>query len=493
MRIVKLLAVAAAVGLGAPAPSLADDVNAGPVDCGESVTAEILGVLLAAGNIDAAQYETWCAKVAAEKQKADVQAAKLAMPAVSAAADSAETGPTWKAKWDNGFDVSRSDGAFKLKFGGRIMVDGVLGTLSNDLEDDFRDAGIDPGDGTGVEFRRARIFFSGDVYDRIFFKAEYDFAQPDDDDNPDFTDVYLGLKKLGPVGSVQMGHFKEPMFLQESTSSKDITFMERGLNTAFFPGRNVGLMATGNLAEHKVLWQAGIFRDTNDQGFAFDDWGDANWDVAARLAGAPIYADDGAKVLHLGAGYIHRFLDSDSAGNLRIRERPESHLLQRIVDTGAIEASNADILNIELAGVHGPLSVQAEYTNSWVDGSGGQEDLHFWGVYGFVSYFLTGEHRAYELGKGRFARLRPEKNFDPTRGQWGAWETAARISYLDLTNANIDGGKVWDLTAGLNWYLTPNLRAMLNYIHSGVSSRRTANQIINGSGNSAQMRFQVDF
>jgi len=306
------------------------------------------------------------------------------------------------------------------------------------------------------------------------------------------------------VGSMKVGHFKEPLFLQEATSSKYITFMERGLNSAFYPGRNVGVMVDGNLAKKRVFWQLGIFRDTNDQGFAFDRFGNEKWDVAGRLSGTPIYSDDGKHVLHLGAGYIHRFLDASDA-NLRIRARPAARLAQRFVDTEAFAAFETDILNVELAYVHGPFSAQTEFTHTWIQGAAGQEDLEFQGAYVFVSFFVTGEHRAYDFGKGRFGRVKPRTNFNPAKGDWGALEIAVRYSYLDLVNRNIDGGDLWDVTAGINWYLFPNLRWMLNYVHADVSNRvamvkeKTAPPVpafataIDGAADIVETRIQIDF
>ena len=45
----------------------------------------------------------------------------------------------------------------------------------------------------------------------------------------------------------------------------------------------------------------------------------------------------------------------------------------------------------------------------------------------------------------------------------------------------------------LNWYVTPNLRWMLNYVHADVRNRITDGQTISGGADVAQMRFSIDF
>jgi len=84
---------------------------------------------------------------------------------------------------------------------------------------------------------------------------------------------------------------------------------------------------------------------------------------------------------------------------------------------------------------------------------------------------------------------------NPFKGTWGAWELATRFSYLDLTDAGIRGGEMWDVTAGINWYAAPNVRVMLNYVHSHVKNRQlvAGGSDISGSGDILQSRFQLDF
>ena len=88
----------------------------------------------------------------------------------------------------------------------------------------------------------------------------------------------------------------------------------------------------------------------------------------------------------------------------------------------------------------------------------------FAAFYVMLSYFLTGEHRPYSLPNATFSRPHPRKNV--LRDGWGAWEIAARYSFLDLDSRGVEGGVLHDWTLGLNWYLNHHTRLMFNYILS---------------------------
>jgi len=286
---------------------------------------------------------------------------------------------------------------------------------------------------------------------------------------------------------------KEPMSLEAMTSSKYNVFMERSLPNAFSPGRNTGFAAENTVVDERILWQVGAFKESNDSGFGFEN--DGMWNATARLVGVPLYEDGGERVVHLGFGYSHQFRGG-SDFMLRYRQRPESHLAPYLVDTGAIIPTNdIDLIAPELALVWGPASFQAEYLRAFVDGDDSTKNTTFWGAYAQVGYFLTGEHRNYELGAGTFARVKPRANFNPTRGDWGAFEIAARYSYLDLNDHFVHGGELWDVTAGINWYLFPNTRITLNYVHSGLDDRivSTDPNDVDGHADIVEARFQLDF
>jgi len=482
---------------------LAGAVSADDIPAPKTVAEELLEILRAAGTINDSQFTELSERARAEEAQRIEAAVAAATAGVSAAVDEAvevaalasvdaapspEPAPEdWEFKWSNGFKLERNDGAFKLKFGGRIQNDWAMVDLNEPLENAIG------GEGHGTEFRRARIFFEGELYERLIFKAQYDFANTGDGEVA-LKDAYIGLKDLGPIGTVMVGHFKEPFSIEEQTSSKYVTFMERALPNVFSPSLNTGFMAQNDILDERVLWQVGAFLDSNDSGFSFED--DGRWNATARLVGVPLYEDDGAKVVHLGFGYSHQFR-AGSDFMLRYRQRPESHLAPYLANTGStIPTNDIDLINPEVAVVWGPASFQAEYARSFVRGDDGMRNTTFWGTYAQLSYFLTGEHRNYELGTGMFGRVKPNANFNPFKGDWGAFEVATRYSYLDLNDELfVRGGKMWDITAAINWHLFPNTRFSLNYVHSELENLLISPDPddVDGNADIVQARFQLDF
>ncbi|HIJ58228.1 MAG TPA: porin, partial [Deltaproteobacteria bacterium] len=150
------------------------------------------------------------------------------------------------------------------------------------------------------------------------------------------------------------------------------------------------------------------------------------------------------------------------------------------------------IINPEVAVVAGPFSLQGEYFHLFAD-SDKTDDPRFWGFYLYGSYFVTGEHRNYDRSTGIFSGIKPDRNFHFFEGGWGALEVALRLSYVDLNGGSIRGGKEYDLTAGLNWYLNENARFMLNYVRAEAKNREIPPSIEDGTANILQVRFQITF
>jgi len=370
--------------------------------------------------------------------------------------------------WKDGLRMETADGDFALRLGGRIQHDWAFADGSDGLED----RGVVGDDASGTEFRRVRLYVAGTLYERFKFKAQYDFAGGD----AEVKDMFVEATEVPWVGNIRLGHFKEPFSLEQLTSAKYLTFQERSVADVFTPGRNAGVMVYDDLLESRITWALGAFRETDDFGMGFGE--DSTYNVTARVTGTPWMRDE-AHLLHLGLSYSHKFRKDDG---VRFRQRPEAHLLGRIVDTGTLVVDDLDLVNPEVAAVVGPWSLQAEYMRAFTDTGGDNPDLG--GFYVQTSYFLTGEHRVYDPSSGVFKRVRPTRNVD-LKGGLGAWEVAVRYSHLDLDDEGVRGGEVDGLTAGLNWYLAPNLRTILNYVHSDRDD--------GGNADIVEARFQVDF
>jgi phosphate-selective porin OprO and OprP len=373
----------------------------------------------------------------------------------------------WSVQWKDGFRVDNDEAGHSLKFGGRIQAD----FAAYDEDDSLSGLGFED----GSEFRRARLFFSGTLYDKIEFKAQYDFA---DGSAAEPKDLYIGFLDLGPLDVLRVGHFKEPFSLEELTSSKYVTFMERALPVeAFSPARNTGVMV-GSGAD-RWTWAAGAFHDSDDSAASTGD----EINLSGRVTFLPFFDEDSGSLFHVGLSATDRSSNSDS---LRFRSRPESHLSPRVVDTGTFGGDGYQALDLELAFVAGRFSAQSEYIQATTDGvGGGDPDFDSFYVYG--SFFLTDDHRSYDAGDGAFGRTKPSNPWGPDGS--GAWELAVRYSTLDLTDAGILGGEVDDITLALNWYPYSNVRWMLNYVLSDVDDNLGGG----GDANVIQTRFQIDF
>lgn len=94
-------------------------------------------------------------------------------------------------------------------------------------------------------------------------------------------------------------------------------------------------------------------------------------------------------------------------------------------------------------------------------------------------YFLTrGDHHRIDANNVGFDRVVPVENFylyrDPCTGACGhglgAWEIGIRYDRVNIEDGLVQvldkGGELDSITVGLNWYLNPNTKIMLNYVYT---------------------------
>ncbi len=315
----------------------------------------------------------------------------------------------------------------------------------------------------GVEIRRAGLHVHGEVSKVIEYHFAFDIAGAVDEGLNNgrtrgevvFSTNYLQVHDLPYLGHVRVGHLTEPFSLERLTSSRYIPFMERGLVCALTPGKNLGAMVYNHTEGERLAWQLGCFRTHFSSRYGVGTGDEGGWSFTGRATCLPWYdeASDGRGLFHLGAAVSYRDPEDDG---FRFRRRPEADLAPYFVNTDVIDdASGLTLLGAEMACAYGPFLLQSEFIQTFVARSGGP-DLEYHGVYVYASWFLTGEHRSYYTTWGKFGRAEPFVEFFRVRTEnsrivtgKGAWELAARWSYLDLNDGDVLGGRLSDTTLGI--------------------------------------------
>ncbi|HEV3341463.1 MAG TPA: porin [Pirellulales bacterium] len=384
---------------------------------------------------------------------------------------------------------SADDEGFEHNVFGRIQADTVtFGQGASNI----KQVGHAP---NGTDFRRARIGVQGTGYDVYFYRFEVDFSQLDQvvAQVPRITDAYAEIRQLGYAGTLRMGEFRVPFSSERLMSANDLTFIERGLPQAFNPARQLGLMLFNSTPNYLASYYSALqtFQAT-DEGEQFGKAG--RFDFTQRFVFLPWYDEPskGRYLFHFGGAYQYQNARNNA---VKYSTTPEAtltyfttkNLIPNFITTPSIITRDVQIAQVEASTVLGPLSFQGEYYATWVDPTATGRPFFFHGAYVYASYFLTGEHRVYSRDQGYYTSVTPFTNFFRVKGSdgkivqgSGAWEIAARFSSMNLSDKSIQGGRLNDVTLGVNWYLTRQMKVMANYIYAmnNVQNKQTYANIV---------------
>jgi phosphate-selective porin OprO and OprP len=459
--------------------------------------------------------------------------------AIKALQEKATEAEKVKIKLDDGLHLETKDGNFTVAVNGRAQVDSQI-NVNEGLASDFQ-SGTGPqlpsNLNDGVTLRRARLGVEGTFYKVTDYKFEYDFTRGNGLNAGGITDAYIRYNFSTPF-SVKVGSFKEPFSLEEATSNRYLTFIERNMGVNTFVD-NLNTYKVGFGANYSTdRWQLGTSLQTEGVG-GYNAYGnnsltgstgsaintnggvnrnggggDTGWEANARLTGLP-WMESKTKFLHVGASgsYIninnnYRSDDSFSNGGIIFANGIGNNVDRASIlntgnltkgNKGAADSFQADHLTrfgAESALVYGPFSAQAEYLQTNVSGAG-YNDATLDGYYGYMTYFLTGESRAYKSKTAAWDRIKPNRNFD-MKGGWGAWELAAGYDYMNLNDGDVNGGRASTAKLAINWYINPHVRFMANYIHAldintGNVTSAASNAFNNGDLDLIETRVQVDW
>jgi phosphate-selective porin OprO/OprP len=475
----------AAVALGlclAAAPSSADDA---------ALRAEVEALRSAIGEQRAA-LEAQSKLLEAQQAKLEELTQKLATTAAPATPAKAASPDAPKLALNNTRPVITSaDGKSSFAVRANVQLDAALYGEAKEgpLTSDFRRGSIG-GTGNretnaardfsdGIFVRRTRFGFDGTFASNFNYRLLLEFGSGGGSEGPArVNDAWIAYTGLAPF-SFQLGAFSPPANMDDSTSAEDLAFLERASASelsralAAADGRFGLAMKSGG-----KRWMSSLAVTSRTAGDA--EVYDSQFAAVGR-AGI-LAATSDAYNLHLGVSASHVFSPPDLGSGttprhpLRLRDRPEVRVDGvRLIDTGAIDAAHASVFGAEFGVTWKNFYVQGE--NFWfeMDRRGAAlDDPSFGGYYLQGSWVLTGEHRRYNAATGSFQNPRPGRPFSRDGGM-GAWELAARYSRMDLNfqeglegtaslPGSVRGGEQSVVTLGLNWYLNPNFKLMMNYL-----------------------------
>jgi len=404
-------------------------------------------------------------------------------------------------------DKKKAAGKPSIAIGGRLVIDAALFDQSSLNKSTYGNMV------NGAGFRSVRLHAEGKAFEIVNYKTEFDFVGGVYDINGQtllgngvqFKDNYIGVSDLPYVGNIRVGHFREPFSLEELTSARYLTFMERSmLNQLMVPSRNMGVMCYDYWEEPSIAWQVGTFLNSVPDTLPRVDNDKLIPTADIRVVWQPWYDEaTEAGVLHLGAAYSYRPGRSTAGvGDNIFRARPNTVFggsAAYIIQAGRPDLVDWQLAGLEFAYMYGPFSFQSEAMAAMLNPQNGDPEATLRGAYFMVSYFLTGEHRGYHRKEGKFDRVKVNENFFRVRAEdhcvytgKGAWELAYRYDYVDASEAYWASARqdlAYTHTCGVNWYLNSYTRCMFDWVHLDSSRGNTSG----GSADIAMMRVQVDF
>jgi phosphate-selective porin OprO/OprP len=214
-----------------------------------------------------------------------------------------------------------------------------------------------------------------------------------------------------------------------------------------------GIKWMGYLPKRRIVYNLGWYTDVLSEGQSFSSY---DQQFVARVGFLPILDEEGT-LLHVALAGRYGLVNDRT---LRLRSRPELNIAPYFVETESFAATDTRMAQGEIYYRPGPWLFGAEYFVQRANAVD-QPDPLFHGGDAVASWLITGETRRYNTAGGYFLAVSPKRPV--FRGGPGAFEALVRLSYIDLDDQQIHGGRFWRLTPMLNWYLSDHLRLELAY------------------------------
>src|SRR5580704_1947870 len=315
----------------------------------------------------------------------------------------------------NGFTIQSEDGNFLLKTGADLQTD--IRTFTGKGSASLLDQ---------ILLRRVRPTISGTVYKYIDYFFRPDFGQG----SVILYDAYAQFNYI-PHVAIRAGKFKPGVGLERLQSDDDTSFIERGLPTLLVPSRAIGFQLSGDIIDHRLGYQIGVFNPVPDNSLA--DTSSANSrDYTARLFATPFQPNENA-LSGLGFGFAAQGGNVDGVALPAYKTVGQNTFFN--FASGVISAGHRTSVAPQAFYYVGPFGVLAEdtVTEEEFQKAAVRRDVAFraWQVQ--ASYILTGEKKS-------FGSPNPKHPFNLANHGWGAFELAARTGDFRVDNGLFAAG-----------------------------------------------------
>jgi len=321
-------------------------------------------------------------------------------------------------------------------------------------------------DGWTGSVRQARVYTRGHAV--RWFRTDYAFEFGIEDGDGFLNDFSLAWHPGYGADSLQVGYFGSPMSLGNAVSSGALPLLEVAAPvSAFAPGDRLGIQLAGAVEEPSLSWAMKL--SSVGQSQKVGDASDQPLQLGGRVVWRPagVGADD-APLWHVGASL--GWAPESSGSEVQYRSRPESFLVDDVVDTGEIDGG-ATVFGLEGLWRRRQWDVQSEVLVASVDASDGGSPT-FTGAYLAASLVLTGEVRAYDPGGAVLGRVVPHSPLAfGAGGGRGALQLTTRLSWLDLSDEGVEGGRLLALSVGPVWTWNERTRVLAGIVIADVDDR----------------------
>lgn len=317
--------------------------------------------------------------------------------------------------------------------GGRLFLDGGI----------YTNAG--PEFNSGVGITDVRLCGKAGWGDHWKVKLDVGFAR----NKVSLKDAFVQYHKQQHI--FRAGHMMGMFSLDQSSSSNDGLFLTvANVAGTFYPGRRVGVSYT--YAAPKVYASTGVFCG---DGLNSDPKVSQGVNATGRLVYRPFHEE--GKLLHIGSGAffkkpdriqeLGRTIELSNTGNTSL---PAPDVFSVVLDNVGQQWQ----WNVESIVQYNRFFMQAEYMRMWVNRQT-EPTYSAHGGYVQCGWVLRGRTLAYDMDDALQVCAPGEHSV----------LVFGRFNCTDLNSNALMGGKMYDVSAGMNYYPFKYLILRVNYSH----------------------------